>query len=253
MAAGLVITATTAWFVASSPTLVVAIASNRLLFWAIIIAQLGLVFALSARVHKLAPATASVLFIAYSALTGVTLSFILLVYTGASIATTFLVTAGMFGALAMYGTLTQRNLQGAGQFLFMGLVGVVLASLVNIFWQNDGLQFVISFIGVIVFTGLAAYDAQRLRAMALTMPAGQASSYAIVGALALYLDFINLFLFMLRFTGTPPRLGACEFEPFHCPAGSAFPCSASAPGTWVKSGRSARMRSPHCRWRSTWA
>ena len=201
MAAGLVITATTSWLVASSPTIAVAIASNRLLFWAIIIAQLGLVFALSARVHTLAPATASVLFVAYSALTGVTLSFILLVYTGASIATTFLVTAGMFGALAMYGTLTQRNLQGARQFLFMGLVGVVLASLVNIFWQNDGLQFVISFIGVIVFTGLAAYDAQRLRAMALAMPSGQIASYAIVGALALYLDFINLFLFMLRFMG----------------------------------------------------
>jgi len=201
MAAGLAITAITSWLVASSPTLVVAIASNRLLFWAIIIAQLGLVFALSARVHTLAPAIASVLFVAYSALTGVTLSFILLAYTGASIATTFVVTAGMFGTLAMYGTLTRRNLQGAGQFLFMGLVGVVLASLVNIFWQNDGLQFVISFIGVIVFTGLAAYDAQRLRAMALAMPSGRIASYAIVGALALYLDFINLFLFMLRFTG----------------------------------------------------
>jgi len=201
MAAGLVITAATSWLVASSPTIAVAIASNRLLFWAIIIAQLGLVLTLSARVQTLSPAAASVLFVAYSALTGVTLSFILLVYTGASIATTFLVTAGMFGALAMYGTLTQRNLQGARQFLFMGLVGVVLASLVNIFWQNDGLQFVISFIGVIVFTGLAAYDAQRLKAMALAMPSGQIGSYAIVGALALYLDFINLFLFMLRFMG----------------------------------------------------
>ena len=201
MAAGLVITAIVSWLVAGSPTLVVAIASNRLLFWAIIIAQLGLVFALSARVNTLAPATASVLFVAYSALTGVTLSFILLMYTGASIATTFFVTAGMFGTLAMYGTLTRRNLQGAGQFLFMGLVGVVLASLVNVFWQHDGLQFVISFIGVIVFTGLAAYDAQRMRAMALALPSGQIASHAIVGALALYLDFINLFLFMLRFVG----------------------------------------------------
>jgi len=137
----------------------------------------------------------------YSALTGVTLSFILLAYTGASIASTFLVTAGMFAALAAYGTLTQRNLLGAGQFLFMGLMGVVLASLVNIFWQNDGLQFVVSFIGVIVFTGLTAYDAQRLRAMALALPSGHAGSYAVVGALALYLDFINLFLMMLRFMG----------------------------------------------------
>ena len=201
MAAGLVITATTAWLVAGSPGMVVAIASNRLLFWGLIIAQLGLVLTLSARVHKLAPVTASVLFIAYAAITGVTLSFILLLYTGASIATTFVVTAGMFGALAMYGTVTHRNLQGAAQFLFMGLVGVVLASLVNMFWQNDGLQFVISFIGVIVFTGLTAYDAQRLKAMALALPSGQAGSHAVVGALALFLDFINLFLFMLRFMG----------------------------------------------------
>jgi FtsH-binding integral membrane protein len=107
----------------------------------------------------------------------------------------------MFAALAAYGTLTHRDLQGAGQFLFMGLIGIVLASLVNIFWQNDGLRFVISFIGVIVFTGLTAYDAQRLRAMALSLPSGHTGSYAVVGALALYLDFINLFLMMLRFMG----------------------------------------------------
>jgi FtsH-binding integral membrane protein len=158
-------------------------------------------FTLSARVHKLAPATASLLFVAYSALIGVTLSFVLLVYTGASVASTFLIVAMMFAALALYGTMTHRNLQGAGQFLFMGLIGIVLASLVNIFWQNDGLQFVISFIGVIVFTGLTAYEAQRLRAMALALPSGHTGSYAVVGALALYLDFINLFLMMLRFMG----------------------------------------------------
>jgi len=201
MCAGLAITAITAWYVASRPQLAVSIATNRPVFWAIVIVQLGIVFALSARVEKLAPSTAALLFIVYSALTGVTISFILLVYTGASVATTFMVTAGMFGALAMYGTLTQRNLQGAGQFLFMGLVGIVLASLVNIFWQNDGLQFVISFIGVIVFTGLSAYDAQRLKTMALAMPNGQTGSYAVVGALTLYLDFINLFLFLLRLLG----------------------------------------------------
>jgi FtsH-binding integral membrane protein len=129
------------------------------------------------------------------------MSFVLLAYTGESVATTFIVTSGMFTALAMYGTFTRRSLMGLGQFLFMGLIGVVLASIVGIFWHNDGLQFVISFIGVIVFTGLAAYDAQRLKAMALAMPAGQTGSYAVVGALALYLDFINLFLFLLRFLG----------------------------------------------------
>src|SRR5262245_45863637 len=202
MCGGLAITAVTASFIASSPALVVAIATNRLLFWALVIVQLGIVFVLSARVDRLAANTASLLFIAYSALTGVTISFVLLAFTGASVATTFVVTAGMFGALALYGTVTRRSLAGLGQFLFMGLIGIVLASIVGIFWHNDGLQFVISFIGVIVFTGLAAYDAQRLKTMALTTPAGQAGSYAIVGALALYLDFINLFLFLLRFLGS---------------------------------------------------
>jgi FtsH-binding integral membrane protein len=201
MCAGLAITALTASFIAASPALVVSIATNRPFFWGLMIAQLGIVFYLSARVQRLAPATAALLFILYSALTGVTLSFVLLAYTGESVATTFLVTAGMFGALAMYGTVTARNLQGFGQFLFMGLIGVVLASVVGMFWHSDALQFVISFIGVIVFTGLAAYDAQRLKTMALAMPGGQTGSYAIVGALALYLDFINLFLFLLRFMG----------------------------------------------------
>jgi FtsH-binding integral membrane protein len=202
MCAGLAITATTAWLIAGSPTLVSAIAANRLLFWGLMIAQLGIVFVLSARVQRLGASTASLLFILYSALTGVTISFMLLVFTGESVATTFLVTAGMFGGLATYGTMTRRSLAGLGQFLFMGLLGVVLASIVGMFWHSDGLQFVVSFIGVIVFTGLAAYDAQRLKTMALTTPEGQIGSYAIVGALALYLDFINLFLFLLRFTGS---------------------------------------------------
>jgi FtsH-binding integral membrane protein len=202
MCAGLAITAGTAWLIAGSPAIVRAIATNRLLFWMLIGAQLGLVFVLAARVDKLAASTAAMLFVLYSALTGVTISFVLLAYTGESVATTFLVTAGMFGGLAAYGTVTKRSLAGLGSFLFMGLIGVVLASLVGIFWHSDALQFVISFIGVIVFSGLAAYDAQRLKAMALASPGGQTGSYAIVGALALYLDFINLFLFLLRFSGS---------------------------------------------------
>jgi uncharacterized protein len=201
MCAGLAVTAATAWFVASSPGVVTAVATNRLLFWGLVIAQLGIVFALSARVDRLAASTASALFIVYSALTGVTLSLVLLAFTGESIATTFVVTGGMFGALAFYGSATRRDLSGLGSFMFMGLIGLILASIVGMFWQSDALQFVISFIGVIVFTGLTAYDAQRLKAMALAMPAGQTGSYAVVGALALYLDFINLFLFLLRFLG----------------------------------------------------
>ena len=201
MCAGLAITATSAWVIAGSPTIVRAIATNRVLFWGLMIAQLGIVFVLSARVQRLAASTASLLFVLYSALTGVTMAFVLLAFTGESVATTFLVTAGMFGGLAVYGTVTRRSLAGLGQFLFMGLIGVVLASVVGMFWHSDGLQFVVSFIGVLVFSGLAAYDAQRLKEMAVAAPGGETSSYAIVGALTLYLDFINLFLFLLRFTG----------------------------------------------------
>jgi len=201
MCVGLGITAVTAFVIAASPDVVFAIARNRLLFWGLMIAQLGLVFTLSARVDRMSPGLASVLFIAYSALTGVTMSFVLLAFTATSVGTTFVVTAGMFGALALYGTATSRSLAGLGPLLFMGLIGIVLASVVGIFWHSDALQFVISFIGVIVFTGLTAYDAQRLKAMALAMPSGHTTSYAIVGALALYLDFINLFLFLLRLFG----------------------------------------------------
>jgi hypothetical protein len=201
MAAGLAVTAVVALFMANSPDLVVSLVRNRLAFWGIALAQLGLVFYLSARVSRIAPATAAGLFLGYSALTGVTFSIILLAYTFESVATTFFVCAGMFGAMAAYGTLTRRSLAGMGQFLFMGLIGVVLASIVGIFWQNDAFQFVLSFIGVILFTGLAAYDAQRLTAMALAVPEGQSGSYAVVGALTLYLDFVNLFLFLLRFLG----------------------------------------------------
>ena len=164
-------------------------------------AQIGLVFFLSARVNRIAPSTAALLFVIYAALTGVTFSVLLVAYTGASIATTFTVTAGMFGALAVFGTTTKRSLAGAGQFFFMGLVGVILASIVGMFWNNDALQFLISVVGVIVFTGLTAWDAQRLKDMAASIPPERVGAYAIVGALSLYLDFINLFLFLLRFLG----------------------------------------------------
>jgi uncharacterized protein len=201
MCAGLGITAVVAYFVAQSPGLVRAIGGNPIAYWGLMILQLGIVFFLSARVDKIASGTASLLFLLYSALTGVTFAFILLVFTGESVATTFMVCAAMFGGLALYGTTTSRSLAGWGQFLFMGLIGVVLASVVGMFWHNDALQFVIGFIGVIVFTGLTAYDAQRLKQMALALPSGQLGSYAIVGALTLYLDFINLFLMLLRFFG----------------------------------------------------
>jgi len=200
MSAGLLITAAAAWWAATTPAIIEAITTNRGLLWGLLLVQLALVFGLSAGVQRLDAFTASLLFVLYSALTGVTLALALLAFTGESIATTFLVTAGMFGGLAIYGTITKRNLGGFGQFLFTGLIGVVVASIVGLFWHSDAFQFVFSIVGIVVFSGLTVYDAQRLRIMALQAPAGQ-SSYAIVGALALYLDFTNLFLFLLRFTG----------------------------------------------------
>ena len=201
MCVGLGVTAFVAFTVTGSPALVRTIASNQILFFALILAELGLVFYLSSRATRLAPSTAIGLFVLYAALNGVTMSLVLLMYTGASIATTFVVTAGMFGALALFGTTTKRSLAGAGHFFFMGLIGLILASVVGIFWHSEALQFLISVIGVIVFTGLTAWDAQRLKHMALAIPEGQSGSYAIVGALSLYLNFINLFLILLRFQG----------------------------------------------------
>ncbi|HYE91876.1 MAG TPA: Bax inhibitor-1/YccA family protein [Terriglobales bacterium] len=201
MTIGLGLTAVVAWIVAGSPEILRVLVQNRLMFFGIIAAELGLVFFISARADRLQPQTAAGLFALYSALNGVTLSVVLIAYTGESIATTFLVTAGMFGALALWGSTTSRSLAGVGQFMFMGLIGIILASIVGLFWQNDALQFLIAVVGVIVFTGLTAYDAQRLKQMALALPDGQVASYAIVGALSLYLDFINLFLMLLRFTG----------------------------------------------------
>jgi FtsH-binding integral membrane protein len=202
MAVGLGLTALVAFAVAGSPDLLRVLVGNRLVFFALVIAELGLVFFLSARADRLAPGTAAGLFALYSALNGVTLSAILLVYTGESVTMTFVVTAGMFGALALFGSTTKRSLAGAGQFFMMGLVGLILASIIGMFWHNDALQFLISVVGVIVFTGLTAWDAQRLKQMALALPQGQVGAYAVVGALSLYLDFINLFLMLLRFTGS---------------------------------------------------
>ena len=198
---GLAITTVVAYFVAGSPALVQALLVNRLIFYGLMFATLGIVIWLSARVASLSPATAATGFAVYSALNGITFSVILLVYTAGSIFSAFLTAAAMFGSLAIYGTVTRRSLAGIGQFAFMGLIGLIVASIVGLFWQNDTLQFVISVVGVIVFTGLTAWDAQKLKAMALALPEGQAGSYAIVGALTLYLDFINLFLMLLRIMG----------------------------------------------------
>jgi uncharacterized protein len=198
---GLAVTAGVALAVASSAPLIEALIFNRLVFWILILGQLGLVIYLSARVGKMAPATAGALFLVYSATVGITTSVIILAYTGASLFSTFVVTAGMFGALAVYGTFTKKSLAGVGQFMFMGLIGLIIAMVVNLFVLSSAVDFVISVVGVIVFTGLTAWDAQRLKQMAVALPDGRVGSYAVVGALSLYLDFINLFFFLLRFMG----------------------------------------------------
>ena len=200
MFVGLGVTAAIAAAIASTPVFVQTVASNRILFVGALVAELGVVFYLSARVQKLTPNAATILFLLYAALNGVTLSVLTLTYSGSSIATTFVVTAGMFGALAIFGSTTKRSLAGAAQFLYMGLIGLVLASLLRLFWHNDALEFLISVVGVIVFTGLTAWDAQRLKQMAAG-PQAVSGSYAIMGALSLYLNFINLFLILLRFQG----------------------------------------------------
>ena len=201
MFVGLAITAVVSIAMLSSPSAMNFVYGNTIVRWSLFLGTLGMVWYMSARVEQLAPTTAAALFCVYSALMGAMLSGIFLIYTGSSIAMTFVTTSAMFGALALYGTVTKRSLAGIGQFAFMGLIGVVIASIVGIFWQNSMLQFVISICGVVVFTGLTMWDAQRLKQMALVLPDGRTQSYAVVGALALYLDFINLFLFLLRLFG----------------------------------------------------
>jgi FtsH-binding integral membrane protein len=201
MFGGMLVTAAVAFAVAASPGLVQTLVTNRILFFGLIIAELALVYVVSAKVDTLTPTASAGLFLLYAALNGITLSLILLVYTRGSIATAFVSTAGMFGALALYGTVTKRSLAGVGSFAMMGLFGVLVAMVVNWFLKSPALAFVFSVAGVIVFTCLTAYDAQKLKQMALAVEGPQSGSYAVSGALALYLDFINLFLFLLRLFG----------------------------------------------------
>jgi FtsH-binding integral membrane protein len=199
MGAGLAITAFMALVTLSSPVILKAILGNRLVFFGLMIGELALVFTLSGAINRLSATTATLLFVAYSALNGVTLSVVALVYTANSIASTFVITAGMFGAMSIFGYMTKRDLTSWGSFLFMGLIGVVIASIVNIFVGSSAVSWVISGIGVIVFTGLTAYDTWKIKEMAAQGTEGRKP--AILGALTLYLDFINLFLMLLRFTG----------------------------------------------------
>jgi hypothetical protein len=172
------------------------------LLWVLVLAPLALVFVLSFGINRLQPATALTLFFVYAGLLGLSLASIFLVYTGASITRVFFISAAAFGALSLYGYTTQRDLTGIGSFMFMGLIGIIIASLVNIFLKSTGLDWAISIIGVVVFAGLTAYDTQSIKEMYSPMDDGTVGGRkAVMGALRLYLDFINLFLMLLRLMG----------------------------------------------------
>lgn len=204
MTAGLAITSVVAYGVAGSPAIRDAIFGNSIVLILLIIAQFALVIGISAAIHKLSPGAATGLFLLYSALTGATLSSIFVVYSLGSIGTAFLVTTGTFLAMTIYGTVTKTDLTGLGNFMFMGLIGIIIAMIVNFFLKSPAMNYVISCIGVIVFTGLTAYDTQKLRDFGAQAPLDDPAAIrrgAILGALTLYLDFINLFLMMLRLFG----------------------------------------------------
>lgn len=179
------------------------IAGNQLIFFGIIIAEFGLVIWLSRSIETMNASKAIGLFLLYSALNGLTMSILFLVYTSASIASTFFITAGTFGVMSAYGYFTKKDLTSIGNIAFMGLIGIIIASLVNMFWHNEMLYWAVTYIGVLVFVGLTAYDTQKIKKMSLKLDieSEEGSKGAVMGALALYLDFINMFIFLLRIFG----------------------------------------------------
>lgn len=198
MTVGLLLTALVAWFASSNLALIQLLYKGM---WVLMIAELALVFVISGMINRLSGAAATILFMLYSVLNGCTFSIYFLVYTSTSIASVFFITAGMFAALAFYGYTTKRDLSSFGRFLFMGLIGLVIASLVNMFMHSEPLMWAITYIGVFVFAGLTAYDTQKLKELGDGLPQDDQNifrRYVILGALQLYLDFINLFIMLLR-------------------------------------------------------
>jgi FtsH-binding integral membrane protein len=205
IAAGLALTGLVAFYVAGNETLLQWILGNRLLFFGLIIGQLALVFTLGARVQKMSAATATGLFVLYAALNGVVFSSIFVLYTSSSIASTFIVCSATFIACSFYGMVTRRDLTSLGGFMTMGLIGIIIASLVNLFIRSSAMSMIISYIGVLVFVGPTAYDTQKLKEMVISQPEGLSAGVVrkgtILGVLTLYLDFINLFFMLLHIMG----------------------------------------------------
>lgn len=188
--------------VAGSEQLMRLVFSNSAIFWVLLIAEIGLVFYISARIMKISFATATTLFMLYSVLNGLTLSVLFAVYTKASIASAFFVTAGTFGAMSLYGYFTKRDLSSIGNILFMALIGLIIATVVNIFFFSETLYWIITYAGVLIFVGLTIYDTQKIKRALADMEVNETSQkIALLGALTLYLDFINLFLYILRILG----------------------------------------------------
>ena len=204
MAAGLMVTAIMAYAVVNVPALSAIVFQSKWTFYGLIIAQVALVFTISGAINRLSAGTATAIFLLYSALNGATLSVLLLVYTSTSVVQAFFTASGMFVAMSLYGLMTKRDLTSLGSFAIMGLFGIIIASIVNLIWPSTMLNFIISCVGVLVFLGLTAYDTQRLRTFGEGAPEGDAVAMrrgVILGALTLYLDFINLFIMLLRLTG----------------------------------------------------
>ena len=203
MTLAMVITGFTAYGVATSPGVQQAIFTNQILFWGLIIAEFALVIGVSAAINRLSLAMATLMFILYSVINGALLSSIFLIYTASSIATVFFITAGTFATMALIGYTTKTDLSSIGKYLFMALIGLVIATFVNFFIKSSGFDYILSYIGVLIFVGLTAYDSQKIKQMLLQAPdAGEgAQKIALLGALSLYLDFINLFLYLLRIFG----------------------------------------------------
>lgn len=203
MTLALAITGITAYYVATNETILTAIFTNKILFWGLIIAELALVFGLSAAINRLSLTTATLMFVLYSVINGATMSFIFLAYTMSSITSVFFITAGTFAAMALFGYFTKTDLSSMGKILLMALIGIIIATLVNIFLKSSGLTLILNYLGVLVFVGLTAYDTQKIKQMLLMAPdAGEgAQNVALLGALSLYLDFINLFIYLLRIFG----------------------------------------------------
>lgn len=203
MSIGLALTGAVAYLVSSSPAILQVIFGNKLIFWGLIIGELLMVGYLAAAVTRMSAATATLVYMLYAVLNGVTLSGIFIMYTGASIMGTFLITGGTFAAMSIYGYFTKQDLTRAGNLLFMALIGLVIASVVNIFFRNPIMYWIITYAGILIFVGLTAYDTQKIKQMNIIGNEGTEEDHkeAIMGALTLYLDFINLFLYLLRLFG----------------------------------------------------